>query len=153
MNVPMRLLIFGWLCFFLASSITPNFGQTPETDKNQKATTANEEVLQPGRRLTVSGKVKQSEFRFFAPKGAYIQFLVDQKGVDVVLRVLDEHNNIVCWIDRPNGSWGPEHLGFIATTEEMLRLIIRSGEVSVPQPEYSVLMYVPRKPMAADETA
>lgn len=135
----------------MASPTALCLAQASESERVQKTPAANQEVLQPGKRVMVSGRVKQREFGFAAPKGTYVQFLVDQRGHDVVLKILDDQNNVLYSIDRPNGSWGPEHLGFVATTEGTLRLIIKSREISVPQPEYSVFMYPPRKPTTADE--
>lgn len=60
--------------------------------------------------------------------GQYAHIRLDQLGIDVVLTLFSQNGTKLVEADRPNGSYGPEELVWIATNDEKFRLQVRSLE-------------------------
>ena len=53
-------------------------------------------------------------YRISLEKNGFLQVRVEQKGVDVALKLLDANSQVVTTMDSPNGKDGPEILSFVA---------------------------------------
>lgn len=58
--------------------------------------------------------------------GQFVRFVVEQKGVDVALLLFDPRRERVAQIDSPNGTAGPEPLGYVAREGGDYRLEVRA---------------------------
>jgi hypothetical protein len=56
----------------------------------------------------------------------YVQLVVDQRGVDVVVRVASPAGKSLGEFDSPNGDNGPENVAFVATTAGAYRVTVAS---------------------------
>ena len=60
--------------------------------------------------------------------GQYVDLVVEQKGIDVVVTLFDPAGKKIAEVDSPNGTNGPEPLSLIVATPGSYRLEIRSLE-------------------------
>lgn len=103
----------GFLACVLALSGVVEAGAAEVRDPSAVPTAA--EALQRGEARTGTlGPAQPLRFPFTALKGEYVRLVALQKGVDLVLRVVDAEGRTLGEIDSPNGAQGPEPLGFEA---------------------------------------
>ena len=65
----------------------------------------------------------------------YLQFAVDQRGVDVIVRVFSPTGKSLGDFDTPNGAQGPENVSIVALTSGLYRIVVSpldSNNVSEP---------------------
>jgi len=65
----------------------------------------------------------------------YLQFTVDQRGVDVIVRVFSPTGKSLGDFDTPNGAQGPENVSIVALTSGLYRIVVSpldSNNVSEP---------------------
>lgn len=62
------------------------------------------------------------EFTVTLEENAWIQFAVEQRGVDVVVKVFAPSGRSLGEFDSPNGDDGPEHVSFVATAAGIYRI-------------------------------
>ncbi len=70
--------------------------------------------------------------------GQYLDVIVEQKGIDVIVALFDANDKKVAEVDSPNGTQGEEPLAVIVETAGNYRLEIRSLEKTVPAGRYEV---------------
>jgi CHAT domain-containing protein/Tfp pilus assembly protein PilF len=88
---------------------------------------------------TLEREIKGTEshrYVFDLQAGEFFQVRVEQKGVDVALKLLDTSGNIVAMIDSPTGPSGPETLSFIAAQAQRFVLEIGSVDAKAPRGIY-----------------
>ncbi len=73
----------------------------------------------------LSGQQSHS-YQIVLTSGQYIHVVADQRGIDVVVRLLGPDNKQLLEVDSPNGNEGPEHVYFIAAITGRHRLEVRS---------------------------
>jgi CHAT domain-containing protein/Tfp pilus assembly protein PilF len=85
------------------------FGQTPKTDETRE--------LPPAQTLDrqMTG-AETHRYKISLQKDEFLQVRVEQKGVDVALKLLDASGKELATMDSPNGTEGPEILSFVAAT-------------------------------------
>ncbi|MFY9224618.1 MAG: tetratricopeptide repeat protein [Blastocatellia bacterium] len=71
-------------------------------------------------------------------KGQYIELVVEQKGIDVVVAVYDSNNQKVYELDSPNGTTGPEPVYLVTTANGDYRLDVRSDDKKAKVGKYEV---------------
>lgn len=54
------------------------------------------------------------EFTLNLEENTFVQFVVEQRGIDAVVKVFSPEGKIVGEYDSPNGNDGPEHVSFVA---------------------------------------
>jgi CHAT domain-containing protein/tetratricopeptide (TPR) repeat protein len=89
--------------------------------------------LRPHR--TFDGRIGGGETRSYQIElkaGQYLEAVVDQKGVDVAVRIIDPAGKKLLEIDSPNGPQGPESVYFIAPTAGLYRLEVAAGDRALP---------------------
>lgn len=70
------------------------------------------------------GAGQSQEFTITLEENTFIQLVVEQRGIDVVIRVLSPDAKTIGEYDSPNGNDGPEHISFVATAAGAYRINI-----------------------------
>ena len=64
------------------------------------------------------------EFTVTLEENSYIQLVVEQKGIDVVVKVFSPEGRAMGEFDSPNGNDGPEHVSFTGTAAGVYRITV-----------------------------
>jgi hypothetical protein len=64
------------------------------------------------------------EFTVNLEENSYIQFVVEQRGIDVIVKVYTPGGKVLGEYDSPNGGEGPEHVSFVAGTAGSYRVSV-----------------------------
>ena len=64
------------------------------------------------------------EFTVTLEENAWIQFVVEQRGIDVIVKVFSPEGKVLGEFDSPNGNDGPEHVSFVATAAGIYRITV-----------------------------
>lgn len=70
------------------------------------------------------GPNQTHEFTVTLEENAWIQFVVEQQGIDVVVKTFSPEGRALGEFDSPNGNDGPEHVSFVATTAGIYRITV-----------------------------
>ena len=107
----LRLLILAscLVCFSLAVNVK---GQSSTT---LQLGTPVESSLGPGEVHTFTLNLEENNF---------VQIVVEQRGIDVIVKVFSPSGKSLGEYDSPNGNQGPEHLSFIAATAGSYRVTV-----------------------------
>src|SRR5262249_17349182 len=70
--------------------------------------------------------------------GQYLNAVVEQKGVDVVVVVIAPNGKALTAVDSPNGTVGPEPVALVAKSAGVYRLIVKSLEKDAPVGKYEI---------------
>lgn len=73
----------------------------------------------------LSGGESQS-YKLLVEEGDYIDAVIQQKGIDVVVALVDPNGDTVTEVDSPNGSYGPEQLMAVTRVAGSHRLNVRA---------------------------
>lgn len=115
----------------LATSVFLNAkAQNPTT---LQAGTPVERTLGPGQSQEFTIKLEENNF---------IQLVVEQRGIDVVVRVLSPDAKTLGEYDSPNGNDGPEHVSFVAAIAGAYRVNVsplNAGDAATGRFEIKVL--------------
>src|SRR5262249_29485725 len=82
--------------------------------------------------------------------GQFLHLVVDQRGIDVVVRVLGPDGKRLAEVDSPNGDRGPETVQVVAAASGDYRLEIRPLEKAANRGRYQVKI---EELLAADQYA
>ncbi|MDQ3012320.1 MAG: tetratricopeptide repeat protein, partial [Acidobacteriota bacterium] len=85
-------------------------------------------------------------------QGQYLEAVVEQRGIDVVVVVFAPNGQKVIEVDSPNGTAGPEPVWMIAETAGDYRLEVRSLEKNAAVGRYEVKVEQLRVPTAQDRS-
>jgi CHAT domain-containing protein/tetratricopeptide (TPR) repeat protein len=140
---PVRLLTLAvslWLCVVCATIWQPESlaAHRQETAKPD-AVQAEAGLLEYGQSLKremAGGQVHA--YQIMLSTGQFLHVVVDQQGIDVVIRVLDPAGKQVTEIDGPNGAQGPEMVYLIAELRGAYRLEVRSFEKAASRGRYEL---------------
>jgi hypothetical protein len=64
------------------------------------------------------------EFTLTLEENSYVQFVVEQRGIDVIVKVLSPAGKVLGEYDSPNGGEGPEHVSFVAGAAGTYRISV-----------------------------
>src|SRR5215203_3735116 len=106
----LRALVFVSCLLFSSSAIYAQ--QTPTT-------------LQPG--TPIERTVETAEVHTFVVKleeNNLLEFVVEQKGIDLVVRVMSPNGKRLGEYDSPNGDNGPEHVSLVASTPGSYQILV-----------------------------
>jgi len=135
------LLIFaGMLSFPRLSSIA--------VMRNSQAQAQRIEPGKPMERELKGGEVHQYQVEMEA--GQFLNAIVDQRGIDVMVLVFAPKGQKVFEVDSPNGANGPEPVYLLAEAAGPYRLEIRSLEPAAPAGKYEIRIEAPRAPEEKD---
>lgn len=90
-------------------------------------------------------------YRFDLKLNEFFQVRVEQKGVDVALRLLDATGNVLATMDSPNGKQGPETLSFVAATQGSYALEVRNSDTKAEKSAYTIRRVIPGEATAKDK--
>jgi hypothetical protein len=68
------------------------------------------------------GPSQSQEFTITLEENSFIQLVVEQRGIDVIVRVLSPDAKTLGEYDSPNGNDGPEHVSFVAAAAGAYRI-------------------------------
>jgi CHAT domain-containing protein len=97
------------------------------------------EELKPG--LPLEREMQGSEayaYRITVTQGQYLHVVVEQKGIDVVVRLFAPDGTKITEVDSPNGTQGPEPVSLIAEVSGVYRLEVRSLDDKAPPGRYEI---------------
>ena len=97
------------------------------------------ELIQAGTKLDrdLAGGASQ-QFSISLQAGQFLKVVVEQKGIDVVVRLLDADGQILTEVDSPNGTEGPEPLAFVAKKPGLYQVQVESLEKEAPAGKYTL---------------
>lgn len=111
------------------------------------------------RSLTVSVSLEREmaggqshSYRITLAEGQYLEAIVEQRGIDVVVIVVAPDGQKLLEVDSPNGTQGPEPVWVIAETAGEYRLEVRSLEKNAAAGRYEVLVKQLRAPTEQDRS-
>jgi tetratricopeptide (TPR) repeat protein len=84
-------------------------------------------------------------------EGRYFSALVNQNGIDVVVRVTDGTGKQILEVDSPNGKQGPEPIQFIAEQTGSYLIEVLSLEKAAPAGRYQIKIIEERAATPADK--
>jgi CHAT domain-containing protein/Tfp pilus assembly protein PilF len=137
------LLTFLSLSFFLALGPASLFAQPQQPDP------ANTPLLSPVERALKGGET--NSYRVTLKTGQFLNAVVEQKGIDVVVSVSGPDGKQITESDSPNDRWGPEPILLIAETDGDYRVDIRSPSPRAPAASYAIKVNALRQAIAADK--
>lgn len=131
----------------LPASVSPTIAQSDDCIE----TPDGPYTLAPGppvtRQLTRSQK---HVYQLTLAVNQYVHVVVEQKGIDVAVRLRDPHKNLLIERDSPNGKFGPEAVSAIAAEAGTYYLEICAGK-SQPTGNYELSRETRQASVAADE--
>jgi CHAT domain-containing protein/tetratricopeptide (TPR) repeat protein len=77
-------------------------------------------------------------YKFGLQPNEFFQVRIEQKGIDVILKLQDADGNVVGVMDTPNGTEGPETLTFVAERAGSYMLIVASLEIKADRGNYTI---------------
>lgn len=85
---------------------------------------------------------QSQEFTITVEENNFVQLVVEQRGIDVVVRVGSPDGKPMSEYDSPNGNDGPEHVSFVAAAAGTYRITVRplyDGDATTGRFEIKVL--------------
>ncbi|MBI3949053.1 MAG: tetratricopeptide repeat protein [Acidobacteria bacterium] len=77
-------------------------------------------------------------YRITLAAGQYLGILVDQRGVDVVLKLFGPDDQQLAEVDHPSGRYGPEPVSLVTDAPGSYRLEVRALEKEAPLGRYEI---------------
>lgn len=95
--------------------------------------------LSPSTRLdTILPRGSAHEYVFELGRGSSVALTVDQRGVDLVVEILDDRDSVLQVLDSPNGRNGPELVEIFPLRRTRYRIRIRPFDSREPEGRYSL---------------
>ncbi len=102
-------------------------------------------VLEPNKPIERElAKGQSDSYRITISADQFVRFIVDQRGIDVLLVLVGADGREIMERDRPNGRNGEESLSFIAMTGGDYRLDVRAVGETTAVGRYEIKTYPPR---------
>jgi CHAT domain-containing protein/tetratricopeptide (TPR) repeat protein len=143
------------LCAATAALAVAGCRARPQDRKGGKEMSAETEPvrLEPGHPITrdLAGGGTQS-YLVGLKAGQYIQLAADQKGIDVILRLLSPAGSPIIEVDSPNGAYGPERASEVADAAGDYRVEVKSGNAADKPGQYEMRIEELRPATAQDRT-
>lgn len=77
-------------------------------------------------------------YRVELTSGQYVEFSIEQRGVDVTVALVDPKGNRVVEFDRPKGAFGPEPILYVASEGGSYHLEVRPSDPNAADGKYSI---------------
>jgi tetratricopeptide (TPR) repeat protein len=119
------------------------FGQAPQSDEVR--------VLPPSQ--TIEREMTGAEthrYKFDLQANEFFQVRVEQKGVDVALKLMDTGGKVLAMMDSPNENQGPETLSFVVRQAGSFVLDVSRFDLKAEKGNYSIRREAPRTATAKD---
>jgi CHAT domain-containing protein/Tfp pilus assembly protein PilF len=98
----------------------------------------------------IIGGLDTHRFRIALNLGSYLRVAIAQKGIDVIVTVLNPAGRKVAQIDRPNGAYGPESVSVISEAAGDYMVEVRTALKLVVPAAYVITAAEIREPTADD---
>ncbi len=119
------------------------FGQTPKTDETRE--------LPPAQTLERQMMGAETHrYKISLKKDEFFQVRVEQKGVDVAVKIVDASGRTLATMDSPNGTEGAEVLSFVAETADSYLLEVSGLDAKAEQGNYTIQREASRTATADD---
>ena len=100
---------------------------------------AQDQTLQLGTTIDRQLASGQSHtFTVILEENTYIEFVVEQRGIDVLVTVANPEGKELSRHDTPNGAQGPEIVAFVAATAGTYRITVAPLNQDTPQGQYQI---------------
>ena len=148
---PSRFLRAAFLLqLLLIVTPAPSFSQTLKQNEDCTELQDNPTPLQTGEVLTRTMKPNERHlFRVSLAPQQYVHATIDQKGVDVVVTLLNPNKELVIERDTPNGKFGPEAVSAVAQLAGTYYIEICANKKQ-PTGSYELKVEGPRQSTPAD---
>jgi CHAT domain-containing protein/tetratricopeptide (TPR) repeat protein len=151
MNLPQRsqhfLLLIFVMCIFIIWS---------QTTAAIKAQTPIEEIvlLEVGKMLEREiANGKAHKYKIEAKANEFLQLKVEQKGVDVVIKLFNKDGKQLAEMDSPNGTQGFEVLTFMVADTGIYTIEVSSLEANADKGNYTIVLKTQRTATQKDKQA
>ena len=84
------------------------------------------------------GSGQSHTFNVTLEQNTFIQVVVEQRGIDVLVKVTNPEGKNLGDFDTPNGADGPENVSFVAATAGTYRLIVAPLSPETPEGQYTI---------------
>ncbi|HEX8069261.1 MAG TPA: tetratricopeptide repeat protein [Pyrinomonadaceae bacterium] len=142
-NPLIKRLIFAMLSLPLWSASSTALGQTAQATELRELLPT--QTLE--RELTGA---ETHRYNITLNKDEFFQVRVEQKGVDVSLKLLDASGHVLATMDSPNSKQGPETLSFVAAQSGSFILEVSGLDAKAEKGNYSILRETSRTATAKD---
>ena len=119
------VLVNGWMSKLESQSTV----QSPKSKAQDHRLPAEPQTLNPGEKHTYPLTLKANDF---------LKLVVEQQGIDVVVRLLGPDGNKLAEVDSPNGTQGPEPLSFIVEQGGSYTVEVESLEKTAEPGKYEL---------------
>jgi len=117
--------------------VTQSSGSSGTTPSEPNQTVSKKlETESPIERLLSGGEVHTYELAVAADQ--YLHIIVFQRGIDVVVTVIDPDDKQIIEVDNPNGVQGPEPVILLSKSSGIFKVNVRSLENAAPQGKYEI---------------
>lgn len=140
---PVRVIITALALTPWLAALTA-FGQTPQSNDVRD--------LPPNQTLEreMTG-AETNRYKFDLKADEFFQARVEQKGVDVTLKLLDANGHVLATMDSPNGKQGPETLSFVAEKPGSFVLEVIGFDAKAEKSIYTIRREASRAATAKDK--
>jgi len=150
--------VLCFLCLSFSSDLTSANTRIPITNPQLNAGSSvgqegtDVQPLEPGKSIQRELKGGHSHsYQITCASGQYAQTVVEQKGIDVVVKLFGLDGKAVADLDRSNGIGGNESVEWIAETAGSYRLEVSAAGKSASAGRYEVKLEVLREPTQHDK--
>ncbi len=141
-----------WLTLILLAIITGSASAQSPPDQGCVASPETSQLLTSGS-APVDRQLKAKEKHVYhvtlAPE-QYMHVVVNQKGIDVIVRLFDPNNSLLIQRDSPNSQFGPEKISTVAQVSGSYYIAVCGAE-NEPGGNYQIKLDGPRPKIAGDD--
>jgi CHAT domain-containing protein/Tfp pilus assembly protein PilF len=102
-------------------------------------TQANVRELEPGKAVEREMRGgEEHKYQISLEAGQYLDAVVEQRGIDVVVQVVGPDGRQLFEVDSPNGANGPEPVELVSEAAGVYRLVVKSLEEKAPAGRYEI---------------
>lgn len=146
LRLPLLLLVL------LAAASSPSVSQTTTQSDSCAEPQDNPTTISPSEVLTRDMKRNQRHvFRLSLMPRQYVHVVVDQRGIDVVVKLLDPNRVLLIERDNPNGKFGPEAVSTVAQSDGSYYVEVCANK-SQPAGNYELKVEGTRESTADDDS-
>jgi len=147
-----KRVITSFFCLLIVNALPLLLGLTALPALGQEQLSSDALELPPNRVL--EGELTGTEqhlYKVDLQKGEFFQVRVEQKGVDVVLRLMNLSGTQLARMDSPNGKEGYETLTFVVTESAVYTLTVSGLDAKAERGLYTIRRETPRMATAQDK--
>jgi CHAT domain-containing protein len=150
--VGLTISLVSMLVFSLFS-VSPTVAQTTITSSN-RVTKESQDATNLPALSDIERELKGGDshsYRITLTSGQFLYALVEQKGIDVAVGLLDPTGKQIALADSPNDQWGTEPILVVAETTGEYRVQVTSPNSKAPAGRYEIKIVALRKASPVDD--